>query len=147
MALTAAFGLMAEQLDAVNAFLNADLDEEVFCWFPEGFEEDTNSCLQLLRALYSLRRSLLLWLQKLTATLLDLGLRNIPGEPCLFTNDDAVILFFYVDDIVLLYHPTKRETAQHLKWSLQQHFEIRDLGDLQWFLGVRVLCDLDTRKL
>ena len=136
MALTAAFGLTAEQLDAVNAFLNADLDEEVFCWFPEGFEGDTNSCLQLLRALYGLRRSPLLWLQKLMATLLDLGLRNIPGEPCLFTNDDAVILFFYVDDIVLLYHPTKRETAQHLKWSLQQRFEIRDLGDLQWFLGV-----------
>ena len=45
MALTAAFGLTAEQLDAVNAFLNADLDEEVFCWFPEGFEGDPNSCL------------------------------------------------------------------------------------------------------
>ena len=51
--------------------------------------------------------------------LLDLGLQNIPGEPCLFTNDDVVILFFYVNDIILLYHPMKRETAQHLKQSLQ----------------------------
>ena len=48
MALTAAFGLIAEQLDAVSAFLNAKLDEEVYVQFSEGFEEDPNSCLQLL---------------------------------------------------------------------------------------------------
>ena len=107
MALSAAFGLIAEQLDAITAFLNAKLDEVVYVRFPEGFEEDSTSCLRLLRALYGLRRSPLLWLQELTAALIDLGLRNIPGEPCLFTNDDGVILFFYVDDIVLLYHPTK----------------------------------------
>src|SRR6266513_3290520 len=68
MGLTAAFGLKAEQLDAINAFLNAKLDEIVYCHFPEGFEEDPNSCLQLLRALYGLRRSPLLWLQEFTAT-------------------------------------------------------------------------------
>ena len=147
MALTAVFGLIAEQLDAVSAFLNAKLDEEVHVRFPEGFEEDPDSCLQLLRALYGLRRSPLLWLQELTAALTDLGLRNIPGEPCLFTNDDGVILFFYVDDIVLLYHPMKRDYAQSLKQNLQEYFEIRDLGDLQWFLGVRVLCSIKDGKL
>src|SRR5439155_8126477 len=122
MALSAAFGLIAEQLDAVTAFLNAKLDEEVHVRFPEGFEEDPDSCLQLLRALYGLRRSPLLWLQELTAVLLDLGLWNIPGEPCLFTDDDTVILFFFVDDIILLYHPTKKEKAQLFKQLLQQCF-------------------------
>src|SRR5438552_13384009 len=115
MGLMAAFGLKAEQLDAVNAFLNAKLDEIVHCQFPEGFEEDLNSCLQLLQALYGLRRSPLLWLQELMAALTDLGLRNIPGEPCLFTNNDGIIFFFYVDDIILLYYPTKHKHAQSLK--------------------------------
>jgi hypothetical protein len=147
MALTAAFGLMAEQLDTVNAFLNAKLDELVYCYFPEGFEGDFDCCLRLLRALYGLRRSPLLWLQELTAALIDLGLRNIPGEPCLFTDDNGIILFFYVDDIVLLYHTTKQKYAQYLKRALQQRFEIRDLGDLQWFLGVRVVRDISNRKL
>ena len=45
MALTVVFGLSAKQLNAVNTFLNADLDEEVFCYFLEGFKGDTNSCL------------------------------------------------------------------------------------------------------
>src|SRR3954453_7717216 len=71
MALTAAFDLTAEQLDAVNAFLNAKLDEEIFCYYPEGFEGDPNSCLRLLRALYGLKRSPLLWLQELITILLD----------------------------------------------------------------------------
>ena len=109
MELTAAFGLKAEQLNTINAFLNVLLNKIVYCQFSEGFEEDLNSCLQLLRALYGLRRSLLLWLQELTAALTDLGLRNIPGEPCLFTNNDSIIFFFYVNNIILLYYPIKQE--------------------------------------
>jgi len=115
MALTAAFGLEAEQLDAVNAFLNAALDEEVYCYFLEGYEEDPNYCLKLLWALYGLRRSPLLWLQELTAMLIDLGLQNISGEPCLFTNDDGIILFFFIDDFTLLYYPANTEIAQAFK--------------------------------
>ena len=41
----------------------------------------------------------------------------------------------------------RKNKAQHLKQSLQQHLEIRDLGNLQWFLGVRVLRNRDERKL
>jgi hypothetical protein len=36
-------------------------------------------------------------------TLRELGLQEVPDEPCLFTND-WLILFFYVDDIVALCH-------------------------------------------
>jgi len=37
MAITAAYDLEAYQLDAVNAFINSQLDEPVYCTFPEGF--------------------------------------------------------------------------------------------------------------
>ena len=45
IALTAAFDLTAEQLNTVNAFLNAELDKEVFCHFLERFKGDPNCCL------------------------------------------------------------------------------------------------------
>ena len=61
MALTAAFNLSTRQLDAILAFINARLDEVIYCYMPEGFER-TGHILLPIRALYGLRRSPLLWL-------------------------------------------------------------------------------------
>jgi hypothetical protein len=38
MAVAAAYNLEAYQLDTVNAFINSQLDETVYCTFPEGFD-------------------------------------------------------------------------------------------------------------
>lgn len=58
--------------------------------------------LLVVRALYGLRRALRLWQQKFSAALIKLGLKQIPEEPCLLTNDYVAILFL-VDDIVAFY--------------------------------------------
>ena len=47
MAITAMFDLEAYQLNAISAFTNSDLDEVVYCEYPEGFEQDSY-CLLLL---------------------------------------------------------------------------------------------------
>ena len=62
MALTAKFDLETQQLDAVNAFTNSTLDEEIYVDWPPGYKNDSNShqYLRLLKALYGLRRSPLL---------------------------------------------------------------------------------------
>jgi len=131
------------QLDAVNAFTNSVLDEIVYCQFPEGFEQ-TGTCLQLLQALYGLRRSPLLWLKEFSSILIKLGLQQIPGQPCLFTNGN-IIIFFYVDDIVLL--GRESSTLQQFKDQLLQHYEMRILGEINWFLGIRIIRDKDQGKL
>jgi hypothetical protein len=64
-------------MDAVNAFINGLLDEEVYTYLPDGFKIP-GKLLRLRRALYRLRRSPLLWLQELTSALLELGLEPIP---------------------------------------------------------------------
>jgi hypothetical protein len=60
MAISAMFDLETRQYDAVNAFVNSKIHEEVNCLTPEGFERP-GSCWRLLRALYGLKQSLLLW--------------------------------------------------------------------------------------
>ena len=60
MAITAKFDLDTRQLDAVNAFTNSVLDEDVYVYFPDGFHR-RGWVLKLLRALYGLRLSPLLW--------------------------------------------------------------------------------------
>ena len=101
MAITAAFNLEAVQWDAVNAFTNSLLEgDPVYCECPEGFEdEEPGKIWLLLRALYGLRTSPLLWLKEFSKTLRELGLKRTDEEVCLFQND-WLLVFFFVNDIV-----------------------------------------------
>ena len=56
MAIAAAFDLEIHQFDAINAFVNSKLDDEVICESPEGFRQP-GKCWKLLRALYGLKQA------------------------------------------------------------------------------------------
>ena len=117
------------------------MNEEVYVDYPEGIKRPDNvenPCLRLLRALYGLKQSPLLWLQEISSTLLKLGLHPVPGVDCLFTNH-SLILFFYVDDIVVLYRPEHEATFLEFEAALLAAYEIRSLGNLSWFLGIRII--------
>jgi hypothetical protein len=60
----------------------------------------------------------------------DLGLSEIFKEPYLFINEDGVIVFFYINDIVLFYRPEVISKLYKLRITLMQRYEIRDLGKL-----------------
>src|SRR5438270_14040344 len=68
IAIAARFDLELIQYDAVNAFVNATLDEDVYMKMPPGYRR-TGTILKLERALYGLRKSPLLWQRELTSTL------------------------------------------------------------------------------
>ncbi|OQE49847.1 hypothetical protein PENNAL_c0534G08755 [Penicillium nalgiovense] len=144
-ALVASFDLETMQLDAVNAFLNSNLDEEVYTQMPEGFT-DRESCWKLNKALYGLRKSPRLWQQEATRVLEELGFQAVPEDLCLFTRS-GIIVFFYVDDIVIVYHRSKFNEASQLRTQLQKHWELRDMGEATWFLGIRILRDRQQYKL
>src|SRR5271156_4827021 len=55
--------------------------------------------------------------------------------------------FFYVDDIVLLCRPEKLPQLRQLRTALMQKYEMRDLGELSWFLGIRVIRDRTQGKV
>ncbi len=101
LALVAKFDLETLQLDEVNAFVHTDLDETVFMRMPPGYGRQ-GKVLKLNRALYGLRRTLLLWQQELTDEMKKLGFEEIPQEPCV-VQKNGIICFFYVDDIVFAF--------------------------------------------
>lgn len=145
MAIAAKFDLEARQLDAVNAFTNSLLDEEIFISFPDGYQRP-GWVIQLIRALYGLRRSPLLWQRDLLSTFEELGLAKCNEDPCVCNNSWATV-FFFVDDIVLLYRKQHQQAADQLINRLKSRYKMQDLGQLQWFLGVRVIRDRPSRKL
>ena len=73
MLIAAYFDLDIYQFDAINVFTNVYLDEDVYARFPDGFSVQ-GKCLKLIKALYRLPRSPLLWFNDLSATFKKLGL-------------------------------------------------------------------------
>ena len=53
--------------------------------------------------LYGLKILLLLWYKELTNILTKFGLKPVPGTNCLYT-DGRLIIFFYMDDIAVLFN-------------------------------------------
>ena len=145
MALAAAFDLELRQYDATNAFINALLDNKVYCQCPDGYA-DKEHVLLLLRALYGLKEAPRLWYQELVRALTKLGFRAVLGVDCLFTNN-KLLVFFYVDDIVVLCLPQYTAELQQFENSLMNTFELRALGELRWFLGIRIIRDRQNQTI
>ena len=146
MALACAFNLKAMQYDVPNAFLNALLDRLLYVRTPDGFQKKYGQTLQLLRALYGLKEAPRLWAIHFQESLQKLGLHPVQGFPCLWMND-RVILFFYVDDIIILYHPDFQEDFKKLEQQLIKLYSLRQIGGVKWFLGIRVERVLASRQL
>ncbi|KAJ5369326.1 uncharacterized protein N7496_009086 [Penicillium cataractarum] len=144
-ALIAAFNLDLRQRDAVTAFLNSELPTETYTRMPEGFDRP-GMCWKLQRALYGLRISPKLWQQEASRVLEKLGLTPIPEDPCVFVSQ-GIIVFFYVDDILIANHPSVREKAKQLEKDLEAHWELTDHGEAEWFLNIRIIRDRSEHKL
>ena len=121
----------------MNAFINSLNNKLIYVRFPDGFHE-RGHCLKLLRALYGLLRSPLLWFNDLSACFKRLGLTQHPETPCVFSND-KIIAFFYINDIIILSYPRHREAYKTFRIKLLKAYKMREIGKLKWFLGIRVI--------
>lgn len=160
LALIARFDLETLQLDAVNAFVHADLDEVVFVRVPPGYKQPPGyeperkdktgglqgKVLRLNKALYGLRRSPILWQQKLTAELRKLGFEEVPQEPCIMQRN-GIIIFFFVDDVVTAFRKNQRDEVMTVVESLSKVLTIKVLGELKWFLGMHIVRNRKTGSL
>jgi hypothetical protein len=144
MAIAARFDLELIQYDAVNAFVHAKLDENICMKMPQGYRKPGKG-LKLNRALYGLRRSPILWQKTFYSSLIEIGFTPVPHEPCCLMHN-GILIFFYVDDIVVAYKKDREPLVQKMIQKLKQQFNLDGGSELQWFLGIRVIRDR-KRKL
>ena len=57
--------------DADTAFLNGDLDEEIYLQLPDGVLDKKDTVVRLLKGLYGLKQAARLWYQTLHARLVE----------------------------------------------------------------------------
>ncbi|GKV14172.1 hypothetical protein SLEP1_g25082 [Rubroshorea leprosula] len=92
------------QMDVKNAFLNGDLEEEVYMKPPPELHHPPNKVCRLRRALYGLKQSPRAWYAKFSATVSEFGFTSSPHDIALFIGKTArgmVLLLLYVDDMII----------------------------------------------
>ncbi len=75
---------------------------------------------------------------------IEFELNSIFDEFCLFSNDNEILMFFYVNDIVFAFTTSRKKNTKNLIRRLKDIFDMRDLNSLNFFLDVRILQKLDT---
>ena len=143
LAMAAQKGLIVHQMDVTSAFLNGNLDEEVYMAQPEGFEVKGKEHLvcRLKRSLYGLKQAPRCWNATLNNQLIKMGFVQTDSDPCVYVSSEGefFIIAVYVDDILLAGKSNKRMTE--VKQALSSQFEVKDLGELHYLLGITVKQD------
>ncbi|KAJ1701542.1 hypothetical protein LUZ63_001321 [Rhynchospora breviuscula] len=130
-----------KQLDVNNAFLHGDLEEDVYMEQPPGFVDPTfpSHICKLRKALYGLKQAPRAWFSKLKTFLLAHKFVSAQSDHSLFilqTSTVIIYLLVYVDDIIIT--GNNDAAIQEIMHSLDNHFSIKNLGDLNYFLGIEV---------
>ena len=144
MALSVKYDLLIEQVDVISAFLQSDLEEQIFMEVPGGIQYSGEKVCLLLKSLYGLKQSPRAWNQKLHSFLITLGFTQSKTDYCVYylhssniENNFYVLIF--VDNILLITKSQDRLNA--FKTKLKNSFEITDAQPLSYFLGICFDCD------
>ncbi|CAL5390436.1 unnamed protein product [Camellia sinensis] len=130
------------QLDVKSAFLNGDLQEEVYVTQPEGFmiEGKETKVYKLRKTLYGLKQAPRAWYSKIDGYFQQNGFLRSENEPTLYVKkegkNDFIIICLYVDDII--YTSSSSSFVAEFKSRMMHEFEMSDMGLLHYFLGLEV---------
>ncbi|KAK1661183.1 hypothetical protein QYE76_049342 [Lolium multiflorum] len=129
------------QLDVKNAFLHGSLDEVVYCQQPPGFVDASrpDHVCRLHKSLYGLKQAPRAWYHRFASYIATLGFVASATDTSLFVLHSAAhtaYLLLYVDDIIVTASSTS--FLEGLLARLHSEFAMTDLGDLHYFLGMKV---------
>jgi transposase InsO family protein len=158
MAIAVELGLQVHQLDFTSAYLNGEIEEEVFMEVPSDFYDILNEkesrkfrgnkvCL-MRKALYGLKQSGRQWYKKLDEKLKQQKLKPLNSDPCVYINKEdgnIVIVVIYVDDLMVASDNPRK--LQRLKSELSKSFEMKDLGPLSFCLGIEFTQNVEKQTI
>lgn len=150
LAIVAHLDLELFQMDVKTAFLNGELDEEIYMDQPMGFQvkgQERKVC-HLKRSIYGLKKSSRQWYIRLHQAIITMGFTMMEEDHCVYVKkieNKFLILSLYVDDILLAGNDLELiKTTQ--EW-LSSTFEMKDLGQADYVLGVKISRDRSKRLL
>ena len=137
-------------MDVKIAFLNGKLDEVIYMDQPEGFKvagQEGKVC-KLNRSIYGLKQASRSWNLRFDEIIKTYGFEQNIDEPCVYqlkANQIVVFLVLYVDDILLIGNNVKK--LSDVKNWLSTQFQMKDLGEASYVLGIQIIRDRKNRLL
>ncbi|GJZ42208.1 zinc finger, CCHC-type containing protein [Tanacetum coccineum] len=121
IAMASIHNLIIHQMDVKTAFLNGELDEEVYMNQPQGFimPGNENKVCKLIKSLYGLKQAPKQWHQKFDEVVLSNGYLLNQADKCVYSKFD--------------------ETG-----ILSSRFSMKDMGEVDVILGIRIKHEVST---
>ncbi len=116
---------------------------------PEGFairgKEDL--VCRLKKSIYGLKQSSRCWNAALDTHLKKIGFVQAGSDPCIYkaSEGEPFLIGVYVDDIAMATKSERR--LEEVKQALAGKFDIKDMGKLHHFLGMKIVQDEATGKI
>lgn len=128
----------------VTAYLHGDLEDEIYVQPPKELLEPNQEgkVWRFKKSIYGLKQSGRNWNRKLDQTLKEFKFNPSKANPCVYIKrhqGKLVLLEVYVDDIIILSNDDCSLIAT--KQYLAKHFKMKDLGEAQHLLGLKITRD------
>ncbi|KAK1696332.1 hypothetical protein QYE76_013029 [Lolium multiflorum] len=150
LAIAAFFDYEIWQMDVKTAFLNGDIEEELYMVQPKGFVDPKNADMvcKLQRSIYGLKQASRSWNRRFDKVIKDFGFIQCHGEACIYkkvSGSSVAFLILYVDDILLIGNDI--ELLSSVKGYLNKCFSMKDLGEAAYILGIKIYRDRSRRLI
>ncbi len=150
LAIAAHYDYEIWQMDVKTAFLNGDIEEELYMMQPKGFVDpkDADKVCKLQRSIYGLKQASRSWNLRFDKVIKEFGFVQTFGESCVYkkvSGSSVSFLVLYVDDILLIGNDV--ELLKSVKSYLNSKFSMKDLGEASYVLGIKIYRDRSRRLI
>ena len=130
------------QMDVKTTFLNGYLEENIYMMQPNGFitERQEHMVCKLHKSIYGLKQASKSWNKHFDQVIKSFSFDQNEDEPYVYRkmqDDIMVFLILYVDDILLIGNDF--EMLSEVKIQLATQFQLKDLGETQYVLGIKII--------
>jgi len=144
LALAAIHDWEVHQVNIKDTYLNMELTETVYMAQPPGFVKagHEGKVCRLLKALYSLKQGSRCWYLHICKAFAKFGYMCCQVKHCAFfkaMEGGIIIVIVAVDNLTLASNSPSLLLA--CKSDLLSEFEISDMGEIHWLLGVEIKRD------
>ncbi|KAK8936988.1 hypothetical protein KSP39_PZI012089 [Platanthera zijinensis] len=138
LALASIEDFIVHQMDVKTAFLNGELDEDIYMAQPEGYvqKDQKDKVCKLDKSIYGLKQAPKMWHMKFDQVVKSLGFQSSLSDKCLYhrsLSNQTVIICLYVDDMLIL--RSNLAAIRDIKSTLAEAFDMKDLGPVDTLLG------------